>query len=63
MISSQCVATTNFITPWTSLTPPSPATIRWNDKNIVRAQNHTLVFKFFDQQKKKKKLKPIHLSL
>lgn len=52
MISSQCVATTNFITPWKSLTPPSLATMRWNDQNIVRAQNHTLVFKFFDQPKK-----------
>jgi hypothetical protein len=55
MISSQCVATTNFITPWTSLTPSSLATMRWNDQNIVRAQNHTLLFKFFDQPKKKKK--------
>ncbi len=40
------------ITPWKSLTPPSLATMRWNDQNIVRAQNHALVFKFFDQLKK-----------
>ncbi len=26
--------------------------MRWNDQNIVRAQNHALVFKFFDQLKK-----------